>query len=102
VRDAALIGGAQKVEHYEIASYGTIAALAKQLGYKDALPLLLETLEEEGHRREAHPAGQGRRQQKAAWPPDRLRHSRHGRRPQGWVQHLIVRAEERARRVVPM
>ena len=47
VRDAALIGGAQKVEHYEIASYGTIAALAKQLGYKDALPYLLETLEEE-------------------------------------------------------
>ena len=44
---AALIGGAQKVEHYEIASYGTIAALAKQLGYKDALPLLLETLQEE-------------------------------------------------------
>ncbi|MNB77320.1 hypothetical protein D3C75_240040 [compost metagenome] len=47
VRDAALIGGAQKVEHYEIASYGTIAALAKQLGYKNALPLVLETLEEE-------------------------------------------------------
>jgi len=47
VRDAALIGGAQKVEHYEIASYGTIAALAMQLGYKDAVPLLLETLEEE-------------------------------------------------------
>ena len=41
------VGGAQKVEHYEIASYGTIAALAKQLGYNDALPLLLETLEEE-------------------------------------------------------
>jgi len=47
LRDAALIGGAQKVEHYEIASYGTLAALAKQLGYKDALPLILETLEEE-------------------------------------------------------
>lgn len=47
VRDAALIGGAQKVEHYEIASYGTIAALAKQLGYEQAIPLLLETLEEE-------------------------------------------------------
>ncbi|WP_115562976.1 ferritin-like domain-containing protein [Xanthomonas arboricola] len=47
VRDAALIGGAQKVEHYEIASYGTIAAMAKQLGYSDALPLLLATLEEE-------------------------------------------------------
>jgi ferritin-like metal-binding protein YciE len=47
LRDAALIGGAQKVEHYEIASYGTLAALAKQLGYKQALPLILETLEEE-------------------------------------------------------
>lgn len=47
LRDAALIGGAQKVEHYEIAAYGTLAALAKQLGYKDALPLLLETLKEE-------------------------------------------------------
>jgi len=47
VRDAALIGAAQKVEHYEIASYGTLAAIAKQLGYKDALKLLLETLEEE-------------------------------------------------------
>ncbi len=47
VRDAALIGGAQKVEHYEIAAYGTLAALAKQLGYKDALKLLLETLAEE-------------------------------------------------------
>jgi ferritin-like metal-binding protein YciE len=47
LRDAALIGGAQKVEHYEIAAYGTLAALAKQLGYNDALPLILETLEEE-------------------------------------------------------
>jgi ferritin-like metal-binding protein YciE len=47
VRDAALIGAAQKVEHYEIASYGTLAALAKQLGQKDAMELLLETLQEE-------------------------------------------------------
>ena len=47
VRDAALIGGAQKVEHYEIASYGTLAALAKNLGYKDAIPLILATLKEE-------------------------------------------------------
>jgi ferritin-like metal-binding protein YciE len=47
LRDAALIGGAQKVEHYEIAAYGTLCALARQLGYKDALPLLEETLEEE-------------------------------------------------------
>ena len=47
LRDAALIGGAQKVEHYEIAAYGTLCALAKQIGYRDALPLLKETLEEE-------------------------------------------------------
>lgn len=47
VRDAALVGGAQKVEHYEIAAYGTLCALAKQLGYDDAVKLLKETLEEE-------------------------------------------------------
>jgi len=47
VLDAALIGAAQKVEHYEIASYGTLAALAKQLGLKDVAKLLVETLEEE-------------------------------------------------------
>jgi ferritin-like metal-binding protein YciE len=47
LRDAALIGGAQKVEHYEIASYGTLSAIAKQLGYKDAIPLLQATLKEE-------------------------------------------------------
>ncbi|BBD79670.1 ferritin-like domain-containing protein [Aerosticca soli] len=47
LRDAALIGGAQKVEHYEIASYGTLCALAKLLGYKEAIPLFQETLKEE-------------------------------------------------------
>ena len=47
VRDAALIGGAQKVEHYEIASYGTLCELGKQLGYADAVKLLKETLAEE-------------------------------------------------------
>ena len=47
LRDAALIGGAQKAEHYEIAAYGTLCALARQLGYRDALPLLEATLEEE-------------------------------------------------------
>ena len=47
LRDAALIGGAQKVEHYEIASYGTLCAIAKQLGYTDAIKLLKETLVEE-------------------------------------------------------
>ena len=47
VRDAALIAAAQKVEHYEIASYGTLATLAEQLGYTQAVKLLAETLEEE-------------------------------------------------------
>ena len=47
VRDAALIAAAQKVEHYEIASYGTLATLAEQLGYRKAVKLLAETLEEE-------------------------------------------------------
>jgi ferritin-like metal-binding protein YciE len=47
LRDAALIGGAQKVEHYEIAAYGTLSAIAKELGYRDALPLLQATLKEE-------------------------------------------------------
>jgi ferritin-like metal-binding protein YciE len=45
--DAALIAAAQKVEHYEIASYGTLCAWAKQMGHDEALELLEETLEEE-------------------------------------------------------
>jgi ferritin-like metal-binding protein YciE len=47
VRDAALIGGAQRVEHYEIAGYGTVIAMAKQLGESEHARLLEETLEEE-------------------------------------------------------
>lgn len=47
VRDAAIIGSSQKVEHYEIASYGTLCAYAKVLNEKDALDLLLRTLGEE-------------------------------------------------------
>jgi ferritin-like metal-binding protein YciE len=47
ILDAALIAAAQKVEHYEIAAYGTLATLAKKLGYTDGMKLLLETLEEE-------------------------------------------------------
>ncbi|MBD8216617.1 YciE/YciF ferroxidase family protein [Erwinia persicina] len=47
VRDAGLIGAAQKVEHYEIATYGTLHAMALRLGYKEAASLLAETLEEE-------------------------------------------------------
>jgi ferritin-like metal-binding protein YciE len=47
VLDAALIGAAQKVEHYEIASYGTVHALADACGQKEVAQLLNETLEEE-------------------------------------------------------
>lgn len=47
VRDAGIIAAAQKVEHYEIATYGTLAAFAKVLNQKDALKNLLKTLEEE-------------------------------------------------------
>lgn len=47
VRDAGLIGAAQRVEHYEIAGYGTARALAQLLGYEDAVELLEETLNEE-------------------------------------------------------
>jgi len=47
VRDAAMITAAQKVEHYEIASYGSLAALARQLGHGDAADLLAQTLGEE-------------------------------------------------------
>ncbi len=45
--DAALIAAAQKVEHYEIASYGTVRTYAQQLNFKNAANLLQETLEEE-------------------------------------------------------
>ncbi len=45
--DAGLISSAQAVEHYEIARYGTLIAWAKQLGLKDAVPLLEATLAEE-------------------------------------------------------
>ena len=47
VLDAALIGAAQRVEHYEIAGYGTVRALAEELGESDHASLLEETLEEE-------------------------------------------------------
>lgn len=47
VRDAGIIAAAQKVEHYEIATYGTLAAFAKVLEERDAMKNLLDTLEEE-------------------------------------------------------
>ncbi len=48
VIDAALIGAAQRVEHYEMAAYGTIRALAEVLGHTAAAKLLQQTLDEEG------------------------------------------------------
>jgi ferritin-like metal-binding protein YciE len=48
VRDAALIGAAQRVEHYEIAGYGTARTYARQLGFNNHVELLQRTLDEEG------------------------------------------------------
>ena len=48
VKDAALIAAAQRVEHYEIAAYGTVRTYAQQLGHKEAATLLDKTLQEEG------------------------------------------------------
>jgi ferritin-like metal-binding protein YciE len=45
--DAGIIAAAQKIEHYEIATYGTLREFAETLGLKDAEKLLLETLKEE-------------------------------------------------------
>ena len=47
VRDAALVGAAQKVEHYEIATYGTLCAMAKAAGLQEVADLLGQTLAEE-------------------------------------------------------
>lgn len=47
VMDAALIGAAQKVEHYEICGYGTARAFAEQVGHQQGVTLLQQTLREE-------------------------------------------------------
>lgn len=47
VRDAGIIAASQKVEHYEIATYGTLLSFAKVLGENDAAKLLQQTLAEE-------------------------------------------------------
>jgi ferritin-like metal-binding protein YciE len=48
VRDAGLIGAAQRVEHYEIAAYGTARNFAQQLGMSEVAQILQQTLDEEG------------------------------------------------------
>jgi ferritin-like metal-binding protein YciE len=47
VKDSALIAAAQRVEHYEIAAYGSVRAFAEVLGESDAVELLSQTLDEE-------------------------------------------------------
>jgi ferritin-like metal-binding protein YciE len=49
VRDAGIIAAAQKVEHYEIAAYGTVRTFAEILGQSNHAELLEQTLEEEKH-----------------------------------------------------
>jgi ferritin-like metal-binding protein YciE len=48
LRDAQIIGSAQRIEHYEMAAYGTARSLAETLGEDDVAGLLQTTLEEEG------------------------------------------------------
>ncbi|HEX4771772.1 MAG TPA: ferritin-like domain-containing protein [Bryobacteraceae bacterium] len=48
VKDAALIAAAQRVEHYEMAAYGSLRTFAKRLGLNQAANLLQQTLDEEG------------------------------------------------------
>ena len=48
VRDAALIAAAQRVEHYEMAGYGSVRTFAQQLGRDDLASILQQTLDEEG------------------------------------------------------
>jgi len=48
VRDAGLIAAAQKVEHYEMAGYGTVRTFARTMGDEEAAELLQQTLDEEG------------------------------------------------------
>ena len=92
VLDAALIAGAQRVEHYEIAAYGTLAHFAGLLGNERAKALLGETLEEEKNadrklndiaksrvnRDALMAAGMGRRQ----WRPPGRRRTGRDARPQ--------------------
>ena len=49
VKDAALIAAAQRVEHYEMAVYGTLRSFANHLGFADVARTLQETLDEEGN-----------------------------------------------------
>ena len=95
VLDTGMIINAQKVEHYEIAGYGSLVALAKQLGHDQAASLLAETLAEEKqtdqNSQQARPdVGQSPRR-------------RQGRRRPGWPEGAGPRhrLSRRSRRVPP-
>ena len=47
MRDAGIIAASQKIEHYEIATYGTLRQFAETLGFEEAAALLEESLDEE-------------------------------------------------------
>ena len=76
VKDALLIAAAQRVEHYEIAAYGTVKTFAHILGHEDAAKLLEETLQEEVDTDEK--ADRGRRDGELGG--ERRRRHRRGRR----------------------
>ena len=66
VRDAALIGGAQKAEHYEIAAYGTLCRVARQLATTTRCRCGSHAPGREGDRRQADHAAKGQHEQEAA------------------------------------
>ena len=78
--DAALISAAQKVEHYEIATYGTLATFAEIMGHQDAKDLLGQTLDEEKEADEklTQVAGQINFQAEAAGEGEEQERAQHG------------------------
>ena len=93
VLDAALIASAQKVEHYEIATYGTLATFADVLGMQDAKDLLGQTLEEEKEADEklTQIAGQINPEAEQGEDAARRRRSRRRRRRDGNGWRLTIR-----------
>lgn len=91
--DAALVCAAQKVEHYEIGSYGCLVTYAEELGMKDAAKLLKETLKEEKGADEKltklaesslNMAGEAHREKNASSPsgkPENLNKTKQSRTP---------------------
>ena len=82
MKDLAIIGAAQRVEHYEIAAYGTVRTFAEQLGKQDVVDLLQSTLDEEKEADENSPTFH-----RPCWKVSRKVRSRTKRRPaRGWAE----------------